>query len=150
MFKKIFITICLISAVTLALLSFKSTPSTNEWENIKHFVPKEFDSPDVSGSGLNMNYAFIQKLDSARTVSEIQYIINSGYRTIQHNKKVGGKSNSAHLKGLAADISALTSNQKFRLVYGLMEAGFTRIGIYDTHIHVDMDKSKSQNLLYKD
>ncbi|MGV4459866.1 D-Ala-D-Ala carboxypeptidase family metallohydrolase, partial [Ornithobacterium rhinotracheale] len=31
-------------------------------------------------------------------------IVNSGYRIVAHNRKIGGKVNSQHLQGMAADI----------------------------------------------
>jgi len=39
--------------------------------------------------------------------------INSGYRSPEHNKSVGGVKNSMHVKGKAADITiqGLTPNQ---------------------------------------
>ena len=39
-------------------------------------------------------------------------IINSGYRTISHDKKVGGDGKGYHTKGMAADIKAYDKNGK--------------------------------------
>ena len=38
-----------------------------------------------------MNREFLEKLDYARSISNVPFIINSGFRTSSHNKKVGGK-----------------------------------------------------------
>jgi len=72
----------------------------------------------------------------------------SGYRCPEYNKAVGGKSDSSHLKGLAADIRAQTSSERFAIVNGLVKAGFVRIGMGRDFIHVDMDMSKPQHLMW--
>jgi len=125
--------------------------SNRAFVNNKFFSPGEFDSPDKKGSGANMNEEFIEKLTLARFKSNTPYIINSGYRTKEHNKKVGGVVNSSHCKGLAVDIKCTNSVQRYRILYGLIQAGFKRIGISKKFIHVDHDKSKPQLVtwLYK-
>lgn len=72
--------------------------------------------------------------------------INSGYRTPEHNKKVGGVENSQHVEARAADL-APTSGKKEdldRLVLVILEladAGFIPnggVGIYRTFVHYDI------------
>lgn len=75
-------------------------------------------------------------------------IITSGYRCEKHNKEVGGIEGSAHIKGLAADIKYEDARHKFMLVNALMKAGFKRIGIYDSFIHVDLDETKTQKVMW--
>ena len=70
----------------------------------KYFEYKHFDSPDMPGSGKLVSDELISMLDVARKKYGKPIIPNSGYRTIEHNAKVGGKPESSHLKGLAADI----------------------------------------------
>lgn len=67
----------------------------------------------------NINYT-IERLDEIREKYGKPIIITSGYRCQELNKKVGGKSNSFHLKGLAADLkysvelwTFLTQHAKF-------------------------------------
>jgi len=111
-----------------------------DWSNVKHFKEEEFYSPDLKED--KMQYGFIRSLDRARTISGIPYKINSGYRTPEHNKKVGGRSTSSHLKGVAADISCTNSVQRVKIIQGLIDSGFRRIGISETFIHVDSDTDK--------
>lgn len=118
------------------------------WESIKYFNSAEFDSPDMPGSGEAMNPKFIKLLEYARRTAGIPFHINSGYRTGEHNEKVGGIIGSAHTKGLAADIQAKTSFDRYVILKSLMSVGFNRIGIYSTFIHVDMDSEKEQNLVW--
>lgn len=96
----------------------------------------------------NMNADFLNKLDEAREIANIPFIINSAYRSPEHNAKIGGKPNSSHIKGLAVDISVTDSRQRFIVLNALLEVGFTRIGIADTFIHVDLDSEKSKDVIW--
>ena len=67
----------------------------------------------------NINYT-MERLDEIREKYGKPIIITSGYRCQELNTKVGGKSNSFHLKGLAADLkysvelwTFLTQHAKF-------------------------------------
>ena len=110
---------------------------------MRYFKLSEFDSPDEPGSGARMDRDFLEMLDQARAMAGIPFIINSGYRTAKHNKAVYGTQNSSHLRGLACDIACRNSSTRYRIVAGLIAAGFTRIGIADTFIHVDNDSVKT-------
>jgi len=110
---------------------------------LKYFDFSEFDSPDKPGSGEKyMDREFLEMLDEARGLAKIQFRITSGYRTKQHNLKVGGVSTSSHLIGRAADIWCQHTGKRWQIVSALMEAGFSRIGIARDFIHVDNDDQK--------
>ncbi len=96
----------------------------------------------------NMDVDFLAKLDEAREYAGIPFVINSAYRSPEHNAKVGGKTTSSHLKGLAVDIKAKDSKTRGLILDALRMVGFTRIGIAETFIHVDMDIEKSQNVTW--
>jgi zinc D-Ala-D-Ala carboxypeptidase len=115
---------------------------------MKHFNISEFDSPDSLGSGKNMNPKFLEMLDEAREIAGVPFHITSGYRTIAHNKKVKGKSNSSHLKGYSADILVFSDTERWRIFNALMKVGFNRIGIAKTFIHCDNDPSKPVNVIW--
>jgi uncharacterized protein YcbK (DUF882 family) len=115
---------------------------------MKHFTFNEFDSPDIEGSGIKMDKAFLDMLDFAREIYGKPMKINSGFRTAQHNAKVGGKKESSHLKGLAADISCTTSVDRWDLLDSLIKAGFNRIGIGNTFIHIDCDPEKAPFVIW--
>jgi uncharacterized protein YcbK (DUF882 family) len=115
---------------------------------MKYFKPEEFDSPDWEGSGVHMNKDFLETLDSMREVARIPFVITSGYRTPAHNRKVGGKSNSAHLRGYAADISAAQGFQKYAILQAALLLGIRRIGIGTNFVHVDMDPALPQPTIW--
>ena len=56
----------------------------------QYFTQEEFDSPDLKGSGKNMDLHFLSLLIEARELANIPFKINSGYRTEEHNLKIGG------------------------------------------------------------
>jgi|SRR3990172_6284661 len=125
-----------------------------QWATIRFFRPNEFDSPDAPDSGKEMQFAFIQLLDTARAYASIPFFINSGIRTPAHNAEVGGVDSSAHENGWAADIlvagrtSGSTSRSRWRVVSAAFAAGITRIGIGRTFVHLDTDPSKPQNVIW--
>ncbi len=112
-------------------------------ERYDNFTYSEFDSPDIPGSGIFMDHTFLMMLDNARTMAAIPFKITSGYRTSGHNEKVGGKSTSSHMKGIAADIAFIRERDMVRIIACLTAAGFTRIGKGENFIHVDLDTDKA-------
>ena len=95
----------------------------------------------------NMNKDFLFVLDEAREFAGIPFVINSAYRSPEHPLSIKNSS-SSHIKGLAVDIKATDSITRFKIVKALIEVGFTRIGIADTFIHVDLDLDKTQNVIW--
>ena len=115
---------------------------------MNNFKLYEFDSPDVKGSGTLMDETFLSMIDEARTIANIPFKINSGFRTEKHNKKVKGISGSSHTMGFAADIKCTDSNSRFIILNALITVGFNRIGIYKTFIHCDIDNDKPRNVIW--
>ena len=89
-----------------------------------------------------------ERLDSARYYAGIPVLITSGFRCPKHNANVKGSPTSSHMKGLAADIATPTDGMRCRVVGGLLDAGFTRIGVYPTFVHVDCDPDKRQQVMW--
>lgn len=124
------------------------TKTKINWNYFPNFERSEFDSPDKPGSGDNMSIDLLDKLQAMRNLYKKPIFVTSGYRTEKHNTKVGGTTDSAHLKGLAVDISCLGSRQRFRLISIALMVGFTRIGIKVDALHLDLDSSKPQNVAW--
>lgn len=95
----------------------------------------------------NMDKRFLFVLDEAREFAGIPFIINSAYRSPDHPESIKNPT-SSHIKGLAVDIKATDSATRFKIVEALVSVGFTRIGIADTFIHVDLDFDKKQNVIW--
>ena len=95
----------------------------------------------------NMNKDFLFVLDEAREFAGIPFVINSAYRSPNHPLSIKNPS-SSHIKGLAVDIKATDNATRFKIVEALISVGFTRIGIGDTFIHVDLDFDKRQNIIW--
>ena len=74
--------------------------------------------------------------------------LNSVSRCPKHNADIGGSPTSSHLKGLAADMSVLSSRERFKIVELIYLVGFDRIEVKDTWIHVDIDSSKDKDVLW--
>ncbi|MCS7028117.1 MAG: D-Ala-D-Ala carboxypeptidase family metallohydrolase [Bacteroidia bacterium] len=103
------------------------------------FSLSEFDSPDVKGSGVNMQHSTMEMLDKARALAGIPFVINSGFRTEAFNKVIGGVANSAHLRGYAADIRCYSWSNFEQIVMALILVGFRRIGTHHAYVHADND-----------
>jgi uncharacterized protein YcbK (DUF882 family) len=84
----------------------------------------------------------VEKLQIARDYLDFGMKINSGCRCVSWNKHEGGKRNSAHRTGWAADINVTSSAKRHALRMALIKAGFNRFGTGKGFLHVDCDESK--------
>ena len=114
---------------------------------MSYFKPEEWACKCGCGDQ-KMDEEFIQMINIARSFSDIPFVINSGKRCRKHNKNEGSKPTSSHLKGMAADISCLSSYDRFRIIEGVVDAGFMRVGIGDGFIHVDNDNTKDPEVIW--
>jgi len=100
--------------------------------------PKHFSKNEIKG----LNDQLVLMLDLAREKAGIPFIITSGLRTQDQNIAVNGVKDSAHLKGLAVDLKCINSKDRFKMIFALLDVGFTRIEIAPLHIHIDIDNTK--------
>lgn len=118
--------------------------------NIKNFTPEEF---KCKGTGeLLMHPYFVEELQKIRNKFGVVKI-NSGYRTPEHNEKVGGAKYSIHQFGLAADISFPNLDWNEDTVTEIInfideKTYIYRIGLYDWRLHVDMLYSPNSRYWY--
>lgn len=112
----------------------------------KHFSKEEFACP--CGECENgINYSFISLLDELREILGFPIHINSGYRCPEHNKTVGGVEDSAHTKGLAADLKIDSSEKRYKALQEILRM-FYRVGVAKAYLHVDEDYTKTQEVLW--
>ncbi len=115
-----------------------STPHFN-WADFTDRVSGTFNSGKLSAAAVKENVRrCMYKLEALRKkLGDKPITVNSGFRSIQHNKDIGGASDSMHLYGTAADLDVPGVANK--TVYQHAETcGFSGLETYNTdHQHVD-------------
>lgn len=115
---------------------------------LRYFKELEFKNAKPSCSLDDMSEEFMLKLDEARSICCVPFVINSAYRSPEYEKQHGRSGSSSHCKGLAVDISCTDSVSRLKMLLALLAVGFRRIGIYPTFLHVDSDISKPVSIWY--
>lgn len=114
----------------------------------KYFTESEFRKCTPSCSLQDMDWRLMSKLDYARELAGIPFVLNSCYRSPAWEASHGRNGSSSHCKGLAVDIRCRTYSNRWKVVNALIKAGFTRIGIGKTYVHADIDATKTQNVIW--
>lgn len=96
--------------------------------------------PPCSESDMDEN--FLKQLEAAWEFYPFK--LNSAYRSPQWERAHGRRGTSAHCVGRAVDISTKDSRTRWCVFDALVRAGFTRIGIGKTFLHVDNDVNASR------
>jgi len=113
-------------------------PDYWRWPN---FTPKEI---ACKGTGkLLVNEDSMDRLQALRTEIGLPFHVNSGYRSPEYNKKVGGAPNSFHMQGMAFDISLSNLNRGI-MTEKAEDYGFNGIGQYNSFIHIDTRDYKAR------
>lgn len=114
----------------------------------KHFKESEFKLCTPSCSLQNMQQHTMDKLDAARELAGIPFVLNSAYRSVSYEKSKGRSGLSAHTTGHAVDIRCNSNANRMKVVKALLDVGFRRIGIGKTYIHADNSPSLTQNVMW--
>lgn len=80
----------------------------------------------------------------------IDVICTSTFRTPEYSEQVGGSRTDAHTVGKAIDIYTPDSKTRYKVIYAGLAAGFPRIGVGKTHIHLDNDLTKPWPIIFLD
>lgn len=118
----------------------------------ENFSKSEFDSKDGADMPLDVleNIKVLAKnLQVLRDSIDRPIKINSGYRSPEHNKKIGGVKNSQHVKGKAADIvvSGISPQVLHKIISNLIEEGKMDqggLGLYNSFVHYDIRGTKAR------
>lgn len=118
---------------TLAEMSHSNTAKARKMENIPNAEQVE-----------NLRQLVVHLLQPLRDIYKEPFIINSGFRSQEVNKAVGGVSNSQHTKGQAADVQVKNPR---KLLDTLLKSGlvFDQAILYPTFLHLSYNKVKNRN-----
>jgi hypothetical protein len=116
------------------LAEFLHSDKANELGIKEQYTPPQFVLDNIDN--------LAQQLQIARDYFGEPMVFTSGYRCLRVNKAVNGVSTSAHLSGMAVDIKFTSEAHAKKLIEALIKAGFKRIGLGWSFIHVDIDMSK--------
>ena len=114
----------------------------------KYFTEKEFNRCTPSCSMNDMDAGFIELLDELREKAGIPLVLNCAYRSKEYDKSKGRSGNSAHVRGKAVDIRCNDSTNRYKILKAAFELGITRIGIGNGFVHIDNDKTLTQNVIW--
>lgn len=111
----------------------------------KNFSLPEFASKDGAAfpESVKANLAVLaDQLQALRDQLNAPIEILSGYRSAEHNLKIGGALKSFHVTGQAADIkvAGFTPRQVFDAIEALIKAGKMKeggLGLYASWVHYD-------------
>lgn len=106
------------------------------FDRLRYLKPAEVASKDNPASWVNFDPMTAMRFECLRAAWGKPLVINSGYRTPAHNKRIGGAPNSAHLKGRATDIRMPEKDQEAFIALA-RKMGYTGIGRYPTFVHLD-------------
>lgn len=100
------------------------------------------------GSREDLDFSLVALCDFISRMVNQEIEFTSGYRCSECNKKAGGAENSAHIRGKAVDINVFSSAKRYNIVSLAVLKGVRRIGIYKDHIHIDLDESLQQEVMW--
>lgn len=107
----------------------------------------------------NLKELVIDVLDPVREAWKQPIIVNSGYRSVELNAKVGGVQNSAHMVGKAVDVrlplwSARSITELFKLIQAMAEDGLIEVDqviLYRKKkiVHISNDHPRRKQFIVK-
>lgn len=116
---------------------------------LKPMTTYKYFKPSTDPKMIGLKDELMRKLDTIREQCGFPLSITSGLRTLAENNALKDSvSDSSHLSGLACDLACTDSSKRDKLVNVAKANGITRIGIGNGFVHIDIDKSKPQNVMW--
>lgn len=103
---------------------------------MKNFKLSEFDCKETGEN--KMDSRFLTQIDALRFLCGFPFVINSGYRSVNHSKERQKEKGGTHTQGIAADIAVSNGYQRGLIVKHAIKLGFNGIGIHEDFVHVDL------------
>lgn len=114
----------------------------------RYFKESEFNKCSPACSLQDMDQNFMDTLDAIRSLAGIPLVLNSAYRSLEHEVKMGRSGTSSHCKGIAADIRCNSDSNRWKIIDAARRLGVKRLGIGKTYIHIDIDREKTQEVIW--
>jgi len=102
----------------------------------KYFQEPEFKRCVPSCSLQDMDQAFMDDLDKVRELVGIPLVINCAFRSVEWEKAKGRSGTGDHPQRKGVDIRCQSDRNRWLIVDAAIRAGFNRIGIAKTFIHL--------------
>ena len=113
--------------------------TAEDWTHILYFKPENFTEPD------KMKFRTINALDMVRHEAGVPIYVSSSYRDGDPR---------AHGAGYAVDITddlhhdGVKGRWVWLVVNAAIKFGFNRIGVYNAHVHLDMDPNLPPDVMW--
>ena len=125
-----------------------SSVIVTNWNDYANF--KQNEMACKCGCGINrVSKELMDRLQRARTIAGVPFVVNSACRCLQHNRNIGSSDSSDHVTTasqpcIGIDIQAADSVRRFHIMRGLFAAGFDRIApsFERNFIHAGIGKSQ--------
>lgn len=117
-----------------------------KYPNPKYFSNDEFLRCTPPCTIEDLSDELLDRLDVVRSLCGFPLIVNSAYRSFDYEQERGRTGSSSHCKGIAVDIAVQSGEKRLKIVQNALRAGFQRIGISKTFVHLDLDYDKPSSI----
>lgn len=113
-----------------------------------YFHPSEFLRCNPPCKKSDMHPDTIARLNRMREIAGIPLVLNCAYRSPEHDRARGRSGTGAHTIGRAVDIRCSSLKNRFIVIDAAIKAGFTRIGVAGSFVHVDDSPAHAQGVIW--
>lgn len=113
-----------------------------------YFHPSEFTRCVPPCKKSDMHPDTIARLNRMREIAGIPLVLNCAYRSPQHDRARGRSGTGAHTTGRAVDIRCNNPVTRLKILDAARAAGFCRIGVAATFVHVDDSPTHAQGVVW--